>query len=358
MKAAIPILPQHFTMNSSYPIQNNDDTSGVEWHRLYDGQFDGHMNYPNVLKAIQKSYRYKELTPKTVYILGTGWAKCDWAFWNEGDSLNGTTATAGRVVDWSIMEEDPQSTWKLNADDPDTLYYALASAFGGLGAILRAALTGQGTEVSATIGSINPKITISMKGDSLYPTLFEPLYQVLGLPQGTGNGQYLTSSQIGNYMNTTKIGDCYVLANGYQFWQKLLGPIIYWVEHTLFEKPVETILNVLPNLLAMIEFNQVLPKLRNIVINLNGFLGIVNLDLKRNDMINIENVLTEKGIILSNGVSGLLNSLISVKATTTPPSLDDEDVKVLMAKDKDTGEASLTERATYKEQSFCFSLYA
>lgn len=403
LSALIPNLPQHFiwgtgTTYSKYGNVGAD--SKIQYYKLFTGDLNSNMKYPNVLKAIGNAQIFNNndisngQTTEGNIVLSVytqGASEAPTSYWSPIEVPRRRTATStllwsdhwyyaaahsiteANSPNWSIMDEDPQATWKLNADNPNTLYYALAAALGGLGSVLKVLLTGESQEVTASINVLglinNPTITATFNGDNLYARLIEPLYQVLGITN------YHTLQEIKNVCTVSSHGNINLFSNngGATLFQYILEPILNWMNTTLFEKPVETILGILPNLLAAVEHNQILPKLKNLnlkinalgsilTLNLNvwelkltgeGILGSVNVTFIEG-INNLGELLSKQlGIPLDQGINGLANGLLSFTATKTPQAAGEKGV--LMAFDKTAndgaGGPSETEVATYKDKN-------
>ena len=128
----------------------------------------------------------------------------------------------------------------------------------------------------------------------------------------------------GKYLTTIPNSDTVSITGyGVDLWTHLLDPIMGWLENEVFVHPVETILEVLPNLLAAIEYNQILPKIQELTIKL-GVKIVFNLgpfDLNFYDMF-LGSLLNSIGIIgalQGSSTRGAVNSLLDLlfKGTRT-----------------------------------------
>ena len=353
LQYALPTLPHYFAHNTQigYDIQHQQSDSNLQWANYYNGKKSSRLYFPRVLESISKSYEY---TGDDRAMCADGWGSldiyCDWSYWNI-DSKTAYRAIApqsGRVVDWSYMEANPQTTWNLNATDSSSLYYALAAAFGPLGNVLAAALTGDRKSIEAHVGSLSPTVRLELPNDNLYTRLFEPLYEILGITN------YSNLATIKTLCTTSKDwGECWILNKTYgkDLWEALLSPIINWMENTLFKKPVKTIMELLPNLLAMLDDNQLIPKLKNINVAIYiNFIGDIHVtDINLWDMF-LGGIIEGLGFDFAGGLDGILSVLLGCTAKTSinEAPVNDDDHKTLMKYNKESGEVSETERATYK----------
>ncbi|MDO4379898.1 MAG: hypothetical protein Q4D20_03375, partial [Clostridia bacterium] len=311
-RSAIPSMPHHFYWNSAYDRAGGDANSDTQWYKWFDGSILGSdHNYNSVIKKISEASYHKGTYAKS--------------YWTD--------------VNWDTF--DSEAAWHIQ--DASGFYNSMAAAFCGLAVPLATLLTQDQNKLTAEIGVLNITIPIDNTGSSLYDRLFVPLYELLGIPQRSGNNHgYHSKDDIRNACSVTKgkYGAVSSLTNnGVTLWEYLLEPITYWLDNTLFVKPVETILGILPNLLAVLEYNQLVPKLKNIKIKIKATV-LATFDITELNLwdMAIKGLLEGYGLTdstLASGASGILNVLIKATSTTSAPNNDNKK-EYLMGVTKDS----------------------
>ncbi len=337
---ALPSMPNHFwwnttkAQNGKYDSRPADDGVYVQWKQFFTGErlktVDGRpQDYTAILKELVKVDVQKYTSVVSV----------EYSKWVDG---NGNS-------NFNFDNIDGQTQWHIqNAHD---LYCSLAAAFCGLSVPLAVLLDGQSEQLyTKKVTFMNISLTLKMVnlGDSIYDRLFVPLYRLLGIEESPAGVAYqegkfhnktdLKNNALGREVMPNTDGLSKVLVNsGYNMWKFLLEPIMYWLDNKLFANPVETILEVLPNLLAAIEYNQIIPKLKNLVVDIQidsfGIGSVYKLAVW--DLIGgLGGAIGDILNALSGGIDGLLNALIKARATTTAPSSSNLD-QYLQVQQKD-----------------------
>ena len=233
---------------------------------------------------------------------------------------------------------------------------------------------GYGSDIYGETDILNLDATVKLNnsGDSLYDRLFIPLYRLLGI-----EGYYNVNTNPGGYHNkddilyasyTYKHGDdhdgwyldvSHIQDSGFTLWKYVLEPIIYWMENTLFVHPVQTIAQLLPNLLTMLEYDQLMPKLRNIQADIDATVkpvGIsVNIDVLTLNLSDIVvPLLVNLGLTedaLKSGINGLLGALLGGESTTSKPNMSTTTDKWLMQVTKVVEEDEFGNKVTVNKTS-------
>ncbi|MGN1195926.1 MAG: hypothetical protein ACI4SB_10630, partial [Acutalibacteraceae bacterium] len=348
LRCAIPTMP-HWYLDNWSGGKVNTGNSGVQWYQYFTGGVFGQSgnaayDYTDILDVLNQC---------TLYGSGADTR----SLWKDGDDTYYTGRKGIPTTAWDNL--DSEAAWHINSWTE--FYRTFAVATCGLHVPLaelvsKKAAQGQSTGLVAKtpLGDITAPITNT--GDSLYDRLFIPLYRMLGI-----EGYYSTSNP-GGYHNQSDMmyacgsyaqggpGDTPKIENyGVTLWQYLLEPVIYWLENTLFVNPVETILNLLPNLLTLLEYDQLLPKLRNIVVNIKITIIGININITDLSISDIVMPLIE-GMGLNTetfkqGINGLLKVLLKGTRTQTKPAVGDGVLMAVVENSDGTKEASTTEVA-------------
>ncbi|MBO5184870.1 MAG: hypothetical protein J6D79_03950, partial [Clostridia bacterium] len=309
-----------------------DGDYDLRWYKALNGSY-GLGSYPMAINTMKTAGVWERsgnvLTGRTLVSFFGETARDNWQ--SSGLSSSHKSSIAGlKVVDWSNW--DTKEAWHITNED--TFYKSLAASSFGLSTVLTALITGETQTVKGQIIGINLNVDIIPTGDSLYDRLFVPLYKMLGISQRSSsnpNGFY-SVADLRATTDTQMDGKLtYLTGYGIPFWKAIFEPLFYWMNNTLFKKPVETILNLLPNLLGMLEYDQIVPKLKNISIDLKA-IGIKVYSLNVWDMVGP--MLEKMGLAdaLSGGTDGILSLLIKATSTTSAPADDSAAESYLMRK--------------------------
>lgn len=173
------------------------------------------MVYPNTLSRVIDGSRYPDVVA-ALNAAGEDWTKFD-----------------STTVSWGVT-------------DKETFISALSQALGGLTPILRSLLTNQALHEQTDI--IGIELHIKMDAANLYNNAILPLLELLDcenvVPTDTYN-TYTTSEQL--------LGS-------------ILTPILDWVD-TLAAKPISSVLDILPKLAYIMEFDMISEALKATKIN-------------------------------------------------------------------------------------------
>lgn len=292
----LPSLPYHF-YKSSLP-----DGLAMPWYSMFD---DYSVIYADLKTAASI---YTSTDP----------------FYNSyaGESLDQVDFTA-YITSWDDVNFD---NWEWNINSTDSFYDAIATALVGLSPVLSKLMTGSSGSYSTVveyIGFADIEVDATISANlSLYDSVFVPIYNILGL----SSSEMPSKTEVTAACAATGTSTSYVTLpanNGIDLVEVLLEPIFEWLYNDLFANPIETILDLLPNLLAAIEYNQIIPLIDDLVITID--ISIYGIDLT--DMsFDVGSILTdmidEMGIVLDQGVDAALQSLLSVTLTTSNPGTD------------------------------------
>ena len=316
LRAAIPLMPHWFTENWN---GNSCGQTGVLWKNWFDGTiFGSEYNYSKVLEILAKAPRHGS---------GTN----TYSFWDSENRPNFGTYSGLPTDAWDTYPAD--EIWHVTTNAG--LYRSLAAASCGLAAPLGTILCGEDITLRAKSDILSIELNAIARniGDPLYDRLLIPLYELLGItaynassnPHGyrTGDTMKDAAGIAGSFEdnNTTP----YIKNYGVTFWEYILDPLLYWMETELFVQPVQTILGLLPNLLGAIEYNQILPKIKNIALKflIDLFGGISLYDLKVWDL--LSPMLDGMGLKLDKGFAGIIDMLLS--ATRVDQTFYNEEMK-------------------------------
>ena len=302
------------------------------------------------------------------------WGKVDGVqlpiYYENASGARRATAASG----YEPVYFDSKAAWHIN--DWDDCYRTFATATCGLHVPLAELLshknsTGSGSNIygEADILNLDATVNLNNTGDSLYDRLFIPLYRLLGIEgfynANTNPGGYhgkediLNACQTWAHGNNMGVDSSSIKDSGFTLWKYVLEPIVYWLENTLFVSPVKTIAELLPNLLTMLEYDQLMPKLRNIKAHIKATVkpvGItVNIDVLTLNLSDIVVPLLEGlGLTedaLKSGINGLLGALIGGTRTTSKPNMDTTTDKWLMQVTKVTEEDEFGNMVTTNKTS-------
>ncbi|MGN1443259.1 MAG: hypothetical protein ACI4XE_05340 [Acutalibacteraceae bacterium] len=355
LRCALPTMPHWYTEN--WNGHTSTGQSGVQWYKYFTGDVYGHSgeaayDYTDILRVLEQA-------PYDTSTYGSG--DKTRTYWKDNDSYN--TGTKG-IPESAWENLDSEAAWHV--ESWSDFYRTMAVATCGLHAPLaelvsKKAAQGSGTTLVAKVyiwpATYDISAPITNTGDALYDRLFIPLYRMLGI-EG-----YYSSSNPGGYRNHTDMmyacdswaqggpGDTPMIRDyGVTLWQYLMEPIIYWMENTLFVKPVETILDLLPNLLTLLEYDQLLPKLRNIVVNIKIIVLSITInitDLSISDI--VMPLIEDMGLTTETfklGINGLLKILLSATRVTGKPAVADGVLMAVVENADGTKEASTTQVAS------------
>ena len=326
LRCTLATMPHIYTANSSYAGHgaNYDiDQGGVQFYKWFDGSIWGSTN--NYSKVLELCSKAPWVTQSKEYSR-TYWADGELKNYSRHKTVKGIPAEA-----WASF--DSKEAW--NIESFDDFYKALASATCGYQPILSGLIT---SDESTYVLKIKLLDSVTLDGtikfwaseDNIYDNLLVPLYEILGI---TG---YPTASQIstaGAINDSLKMGDTNAITGyGYDLWSLLLSPIFNWLDSKLLANPVQEILNLLPNLMAALEYNQLYPKIQNIILSFNYKLEIIGIQAANST----DNIKLSKdtilplldGIDLRHGLAGLLESLSKITMAAEAPTYSD-------TKDKD-----------------------
>ncbi|MBQ6601064.1 MAG: hypothetical protein IIX36_05415, partial [Clostridia bacterium] len=355
------------------PFDTKFSTSGRE-ARTYWAPFT-YSNHPtDSSKKISNGERDEYRPGDTVgpeKALDAGYFGGTLPIWYENASgTRRATAAAG----YEPVYFDSKKAWHIN--DWDDFYRTFATATCGLHVPLAELLThkastGKESNIygEADILNLDATVKLTNNGDSLYDRLFIPLYRLLGIEGfynvNTNPGGYHNKSDIlyasGTYAHNNNMGvnSSSIQDSGVTLWKYVLEPIVYFLENVLFVSPVKTIAELLPNLLTMLEYDQLMPKLRNIQAHIRANVkpvGIsVNIDVLTLNLSDIVvPLLTGLGLTedaLKNGINGLLGALLGGERTTVKPDMNNTESKWLMKVEKVTEEDEFGNKVTTNKTS-------
>ena len=152
--------------------------TGFNYYQLFNGSLNNGsgMNYPVIRNALSNTggpyhghiievdvearalfslhpHGYK--TGNVVSYWDTGEEETKWIpqrrMLLNNDTAGNHTITASMCPDWTTANEDPQTAWKLNASQPQTLYNAMAASLGGLDTLISTLFTKTQTDVIAKL---------------------------------------------------------------------------------------------------------------------------------------------------------------------------------------------------------------
>ncbi|MBQ9704222.1 MAG: hypothetical protein IJV68_06735, partial [Clostridia bacterium] len=384
---AIPTMP-HLYYEDWNGIDNVAQTDGanLEWYKYFTGEAfkmggNSEYDYTMILKVLQKAPLDRTVSNQN-NASGTREIRSYWAPFKYNDQIarddcallgtysrtlpytRGYEITQDKTLNANLWTEgedqlpfcndganctnpdhyfNSKKAWHIN--DWNDFYRTFAVATCGLHVPLAELMTKKALHPSdaeasnlfaeADIASINASVITQETGDALYDRLFIPLYRLLGI-----EGFYNASTNPGGYYGYDKIREASqtwaqennmgvkvsgIYNSGVPLWTYVLQPIVYWLENELFVRPVQTIAELLPNLLTMLEYDQLRPKLSNIslyigyTIDIASFIGGKSTDLSLSGI--ILPLLTGLGITqdaLKGGISGLLSALLGGVRTTNP----------------------------------------
>ena len=192
-------------------------------------------------------------------------------------------------TDWNNFSND--TDW--NVTDRESFVAAVSTALGGLTPILKVALTNQNLADQVTVkalGIINVTADVNITAMDIYSEDLLPLLELLGC---TG----LTKA------------DTY---NGYTTSKELLTPVLTSVlslVDTLANAPLDTLLDLLPKLAYVMEFDLISSHLKNISLDgsIKGSVIGIDIDLSLADILGGLLGGTDMYSILSNLLSGTLD---------------------------------------------------
>lgn len=320
-RLTLPMCPTYYLDGSKNTYYK--DNAKCQYYNVFNGAING-QKYPMLIQQLSKASEYNKN-------MGIG-----------GD----VKLSSWDNIDWTDF--DSKACWHIT--DKSSMYDALCASTIGLQAALALVFGGGNFKSEVKLGGTDLlDIGLALQGSELYSRLWVPLLNVLGITGYASADQMMNAMQL----STDGTGQATHMVNyGRNFWQLMLDPILNWMETKLFVKPIETILEILPNLLEFLEYNQVLPKLENLALKVTIYLNIaITYTIDSIAPIDISGLilpmLTENGIVLDQGISGILAAMIKATARTGSPSQDDIDNgKVLMQVPKDANGNPDTARQT------------
>ena len=272
------LIERAFPMEPMMFLQ--DDRSTLSWYRFFDGSCLPYA-YGNVQEALSAAGR---LIDKAALWSATllGKFTTDLSLWRVPDTVpvTGTTATVPKqnsrsnwpsngvivdtftvdtvddVVDWSLMKDDPQATWQLDPNHPETLYSALAACFCGYASAISAAFSGNDvhTDGAFHIGGTAFDVVIrsASEAGAFYTMLLQPLYEALGITAYPTLDQLVADAAVDQ---TAESAYSFSVNYGQTLFADIMAPIVDWVENVLFADPVNVLANVAPALYNLFDVN-------------------------------------------------------------------------------------------------------
>ena len=256
------------------------DQSRLSWYRFFDGSYL-RFAYSNVLGALSAAGRLKDKAalwsatllgkhttdlslwrvPDTVPVTGTTafvpeqHSRTSWP--SNGDMVNAFSVdTVNDVVDWSLMKDDPQATWQLDANHPETLYSALAACFCGYASAISAALSGNDVHIDndSYIGSTALDVVIrsASEAGAFYTKLLQPLYEALGIMAYPTLDRLAADAAVGQMAGSEY---SFSVNYGRTLFADIMAPIVDWVETVLFADPVNVLADIAPALHNLFDVN-------------------------------------------------------------------------------------------------------
>ncbi|MBR5827189.1 MAG: hypothetical protein IKY78_08930, partial [Clostridia bacterium] len=352
LRCTLGTMPWMYTENSSYGATDHD---GVQFRQWFDGSFNddfkaansdnpnaktGWPNYSNTSDSTRSILWVADQAP--IYKPDSD-ASLKRAYWAEETTIANVSEHKGTFqgVPASAWEQlDSKGTWQIT--DWDSFYKAMASATSGYHALLGGLIAG------STMGwKLKAKVLFNLSGtiqfyasngsDTVYDAVLLPLYELLGIPAYNAGG---SDAQKHGYRSASQlVTDCseggvlsdntyYIKNFGYDVFYHLLDPIVYWLETQLLANPIGTILDLLPNLLAAVEYNQLRPKLDKINLHyaysvsvvVTNVTGAGDMYLSKDTILPLVDNL---GVELTKGFTGILESLTKTTRTEYGPTYDD-----------------------------------
>ena len=371
---ALPTMPHLYY--EDYLVNQVDKVDGQnhEWYKYFTGAAfgkdgDPEYDYTTILRVLQKApidksvYNQSQSSGNTE--LRSYWAPFTYGSADRSKNLiatkdtallgtynrtlpydDGSQITASMALDANLWKDGkPEQTpylcndanctnkdhyfsnkkaWHVN--DWSDFYRTFAVATCGLHVPLAELLTKKGDSnlfAEADLADINASVIVRDDGDSLYDRLFIPLYRLLGIDNFHSGAEIISVAGTYSEKNNMGVNVSSIYNSGADLWQYVLEPIITWLQQELFLHPVRTIAELLPNLLAMLEYDQLIPKLSNILLYIGyDVWGIVKGNVTTLSLTDIVLPLLEGlGInqqAMSGGITGLLTALLGGKRVTNP----------------------------------------
>ncbi|MBO7318441.1 MAG: hypothetical protein J6V06_00290, partial [Clostridia bacterium] len=320
LRTTLATMPHLYTANSNYyghGVGYDIEQTGVKFHKWFDGSIWGD-DFSQILALCSQA---PWVTQANDYSR-TYWADGELKNYSRHKVVEGIPAEA-----WATL--DSKTAW--NIESFDEFYEALASATCGYQPILSGLITSDESNYVLKIKlldaiTLDGTIKFWASEDNIYDNLLVPLYEILGITGYPTAAQIISAGAIqGKYEDTS-----YIKNNGKDLWSLLLSPIVNWLDTKLLANPVEEILNLLPNLLAALEYNQLFPKIQNIILSFNYKLVVIGIQAANStDAIKLsqDTILPLiEGVDLKHGFTGLLESLSKItrmSASDAPPKNDD-----------------------------------
>ena len=192
---------------------------------------------------------------------------------------------------------DLSTSWGVH--DQASFVDAFSVALSGLDPILRAALTSNSMSNQQTILGVT-KVTIRIQAMDLYNSAILPLMEMLGCEGAVDAATYNNYTQ------------------GKELLGSILNPLLSWLTDTVAENPISTVLDLLPKLAYIMEFDMISEILKKTPASINvgialligGDVATLNvLDMAGIQGDNLYDVLS--GVLPMVGVEGLDLSMLS-----------------------------------------------
>ena len=336
INGTLPLMPHMFAKQQT--AANNGDEVGDEyysdrWYKFFSGGWtapDGNKySYPKVADYFNQ---YRAANVKSGVVAEGALVLLSWVSFNphnsywtaEKNAAVGAKGPTFSTADWgATFNEDgtvkDYGYW--NIQDQDDFIRALNASTCGLNYALYALLTGKTINIPAQMGVLDAKATLSTADQgylSIYDNLVMPLFNLLGITPKYTPKQLITTVEgkgIGNLKDSsdTSLDQNEITASWY-IWDAIFSPIFDWLTNTLAANPVATIVDLLPNLLAALEYDQILSKVENCGLHLSiksagiGSAQInINMEvtgLKFGDIFG--DLFEPMGLVFDQGLQGLL----------------------------------------------------
>jgi len=219
------------------------------------------------------------------------------------------TALKAAGKDWSkVMNEDGDVIldWGFPEGDRDEWIQAMASAFAGVTALLKAAWGNREHTFSRSI--LLAGINLNVTRNRGYDKAIMPFLEAIGAPG------VVSTATFEGYCNNTTINYTVNL----NMLRAIFNPLFDWIQVNMANNPLKTILDFLPNMAYAMEFSmfdQGFADLFDTVITIkgSGLASGVNETIYVSDMINPDDLMGGLGIELTS-LNDMLGSLINMLA--------------------------------------------
>jgi len=387
LNGMLPTYPHQFSAKAVAEIRGiNADRhrwASTRWARLFGPvgsaaaftcpEVNTQFSYPKIATAFDNA-GYNTVTSSAVRLFNfnvntSSWDNLDTSDWNATFNADGTVENVGA---WRIGEAGANATAQQNRND---FLKSMTASGAGLGYVLNCLLTGKSLEPGLDLGVLSAHIDLAIKVSddgllSLYDNLIMPFFNLLGITEGVVSTTDLINtmnglSMLDPLMSADEAGKQTLLANqttaSYYVWKAIFNPILNWLENTLAPNPVATIVQILPNLFAAIEYNQIYTKLSNVgfalyitgidlwIIPIEGLIGALKkalYTLRVGDLLG-DLLLNKMGLTFENGLQGILTGGVTNEAGQYMTGL--LGLKRIEAKPTITADNSGQYLLTYKE---------